>query len=476
MSFSKDPLSLVVEQFDAKGRPISHFSKADGQPAIEVELPYGVPGDRLKVELGRVRRHKARARVLQIEEASKDRVLPRCPHTEMCGGCGWQALDYAAQLSFKQETIEKKFTGFLASGTELKPIIPCHDPWRYRNKMEFSFSQDSAGTKYLGLLMSAGKGRVVNLQECHLCEEWMMEALALTRSWWEGIEARAYHPYRDTGALRTLTLRDAKRTQDKMAILTVSGRSEYALTRKELDLWVKVLTDQFPGISCFLRIQQACKGLPTQFYEWHLAGKDHLEEILRLTVAGEKVERKLRLSPSSFFQPNTYQAERLYSEALHLLGNAQEEHIIDLYAGTATIGMALSPLAKQVTSIELNPYAILDAQENLRLNQITNVELIQADAGEALMALAARPGFQFPSILVVDPPRSGLGPKALEPILALKPSTLLYISCNPTTQAADVEIISKNGYRLELLQPLDQFPHTPHLENIALLRLLLEPN
>jgi len=472
MVFSKEPLSLIVERFDAKGRPISHVCRVPGQPAIQVELPHGVPGDRLKVELGKIWHKKVRARILQIEEPSKDRTVPRCMHAESCGGCGWQALDYTAQLVFKQESVKEKFKAFLATGTALKPIIPCQLPWHYRNKMEFTFSQDSAGTNYLGLLMPGGKGRVVNLQECHIGGEWMSEALAATWGWWDEVSAFAYHPHRDTGALRTLTLREGKRTNDKMAILTVSGRPEYALTQTKVDRWVKILTERFPGISCFLRIQQACKGLPTQFYELHLSGKDHIEEILHLTLAGKTRELKIHISPNAFFQPNTYQAERLYSEALSLLSASHEEQIIDLYAGTATIGIAISPLVKQVTSIEINSYAILDAEENLRLNQITNLELLQADAGEALAALASQPGFVSPSTFIVDPPRSGLGPKALEPILALKPKKILYISCNPTTQAIDVEILSKNGYHLELLQPIDQFPHTPHLENIALLHLL----
>jgi 23S rRNA (uracil-5-)-methyltransferase RumA len=292
----------------------------------------------------------------------------------------------------------------------------------------------------------------------------MVEALKTTHAWWESTLLKAYHPYRNTGTLRTLTFREGKRTQDKMAILTVSGHPDYAIPKKDLDAWVKSLTEQFPGMSCFLRVHQTCKGVPTQFYELHLAGPDHIEEIMKIDLGDQKISLRLNISPQSFFQPNTFQAERLYSEALGLLNLSNAEHVIDLYAGTATIGMALSYKARKVTSIELNPYAMMDAQANLEANQINNLELIKGDAAEVLAKLN-----ETPSALVVDPPRSGLGPKALEPILRLAPSKILYISCNPRTQAADIEILTQKGYQLLALQPVDQFPHTPHIENIALL-------
>ncbi len=471
MTVPQEKIPLIVERFNAKGRPIAHVVKTPGAAPVQIELPYGVPGDCFSVAPGRTRRGKAKAYDLYLDTPSKDRVKPLCSHAEVCGGCPWQAVDYPVQLCFKQERIEKLFVHHIKSGASIFPIIPSVSPWNYRNKMEFSFSQNRDGERFLGLMMLGGKGRVLNLKECPISSAWMIEALQSTSAWWYSSPLAAYHPHRDTGTLRTLTLREGKRTGAKMAILTVSGRAEYAIGRKEIFAWSQTLTGLFPNISCFLRVQQACKGMPTQFYEWHLSGPSCLEEKMILDLGEKSCELRLQISPSSFFQTNTFQAERFYSEALKLLDVSPEEHVIDLYAGTATIGMALSKKVKKVTSIEINPYAVLDAKANIAANAISNLDLVQADAGEALLKLSEKSDFTPPGAFVVDPPRGGLGPKALEPILALKPSKLLYISCNPATQLTDIDELVKGGYRLALLQPVDQFPHTPHVENIALLSL-----
>lgn len=370
-----------------------------------------------------------------------------CAHVEECGGCPWQKLPYEEQLAQKQKLVQDLFPYI-----SCRPILACLDPWHYRNKMEYSFSQDKAGNKYLGLYMRGRRNRILNLQECFIAPLWMTEALKSTRTWWESTSIFAYHPYKDTGALRNLTLRGSDRTKDKMAILTVSGRPEFAISKGDLNKWVEAMQ----GMSCFLRIQQAAKGMQTQFYELHLEGKTHIEERHSGAV--------FAISPTSFFQPNTEQSEKLYSEALKVLAPSKDDYILDLYAGTATIGIVFAPFVRKVTSIEINPYAILDAKANISQNGITNLELIQGDASEEVAKMT-----ETPDSIIVDPPRSGLGSKALSPILRLRPKKILYISCNPKTQAADVQLLVKEGYVTKALQPVDQFPHTPHVENIALL-------
>jgi 23S rRNA (uracil1939-C5)-methyltransferase len=370
-----------------------------------------------------------------------------CAHVEECGGCPWQKMPYEEQLAQKQKLVQDLFPYLTC-----RPILACADPWHYRNKMEYSFSQDKAGNKYLGLYMRGRRNRVLNLQECSIAPRWMTEALRTTRTWWEGTSLSAYHPYKDTGVLRNLTLRGSNRTGDKMAILTVSGRPEFAIPKSELDKWVEAMQ----GMSCFLRIQQTAKGMPTQFYELHLSGKTHIEERHSGAV--------FAISPTSFFQPNTTQSEQLYSEALKILAPSKEDYILDLYAGTATIGILFAPHVRKVTSIEINPYAILDAKENLNANGMANLELVQGDASKVVAEMT-----ETPDSIIVDPPRSGLGAKALEPIVHLRPKKILYISCNPKTQAADIQLLAHEGYAVKALQPVDQFPHTPHVENIALL-------
>lgn len=262
-------------------------------------------------------------------------------------------------------------------------------------------------------------------------------------------------PPKDTGTLRYLTLRDAVRTGQKMAVLNVSGRPEFAPTQSDLERFAKAFDE---GVSVFLRVHQAQKGRPTQFFEMCLQGPDHIFEELHI---GEHIFT-FKISPISFFQPNTRQAEILYSAALSFLKSPSL--VYDLYCGTGTLGMAASKTAQKVVGIELSPEAVLDAQENLKKNGIENMEIFQGDAGKVLTRMNERP-----DAVLVDPPRAGLDPLAMHQLKILAPASIVYISCNPVTQAENIREFLKEGYRIKALQPVDQFPHTYHIENIAFL-------
>jgi 23S rRNA (uracil1939-C5)-methyltransferase len=182
------------------------------------------------------------------------------------------------------------------------------------------------------------------------------------------------------------------------------------------------------------------------------------------------VELTFKVSPTSFFQPNTLQAQELYSAALNLV-SFPKRHVLDLYAGTATLGMAMAARAERVTAIEINPHACFDAESNKELNGLSNVQILCGDVGKKLEELKGSSDFIPPDLIVVDPPRAGLDPAALEHLKQLRPNEILYVSCNPETQAANIQELIQAGYRLATIQPVDQFPHTPHIENIALLKL-----
>lgn len=372
-----------------------------------------------------------------------------CPHVHECGGCRFQQTDYSLQLEQKQAVVAEAFKPH-----PVNPIIPCLDPWRYRNKMEFSFSQNKAGDRFLGLILKGSRGKVFNLNECLIASPWFAKTVASIREWWTKIDLRAYHFHKGEGSLRTLILREGKRTGDKMAMLTVSGDPRYALKRAEIDAFIAAIGD--PSISLFLRIQQCIKGSPTQFYEMHLQGPAHIRE--ELVIGGRRLS--FLVSPTSFFQPNTLQAEVLYATALSLI--EPQGHVFDLYAGTATIGMIMAQKAEKVTAVELNPHAVFDAKANAELNSISNLEIICGDVGKVLNDINTKP-----DLVVVDPPRAGLDAAALQHLERLQPRQVLYVSCNPATQA--VNIAALPDYRIVHIQPVDQFPHTPHIENIVLL-------
>lgn len=449
-----------VQKFSSRGYGVALLER-ESAPPVEVEVAHTVAGDRIRFEMTRQKRSPKKGRLLEILSASPDRVEPRCAHARTCGGCSWQQMDYLAQLRIKEDRVRAAFSH------PTEKIIPCEQPFGYRNKMEFSFSENRAGMRFLGLMIAQAEPYVFNVTECHLANPWFTQVLQSVRAWWEGSFIKAYHPPEDAGSLRYLTLREGIRTGQKMAVLNVSGNPAYALTRSQLEGFQAAVEQAVQGpISVFLRIHQAKKGKPTQFFEMHLAGPDHIIEEIHLK------EQKLsfKISPISFFQPNTLQAEKLYEAALDLLPKGCET-VYDLYCGTGTLGMAASRHAKQVIGIELSPEAVLDAEENLKRNNITNMQITQGDVGKVLTQLMSRPAFLRPDAAIIDPPRAGLDPLALHHLKTLLPRTIVYISCNPLTAAENSEELKKAGYRLKKLQPIDQFPHTYHIENIALLEL-----
>lgn len=460
----EEKICVHIDHLTQRGWGVGSYAPPLPAQAGKVEVVGGLPGDELSVRLSKKRRGKWRGDLPTVLKASALRVAPRCAHVPLCGGCSWQQMDYAAQLGEKQRRIQALFS------IECEPIIACEDPWRYRNKMEFSFSQNREGEKFLGLVIAGSRGHVLNLSECHLVSEWYMQLLHNVRAWWNESGLLAYR-MNDTGTLRTLVVREGKRTGDKLVMLTVSGNPAYGISKTQLRGFVEAVKASVPegNLSIFVRVQQICKGKPTQFFEMVAHGPDHFVEKLSLAL-DPPVELSFKISPTSFFQPNTFQAEELYSAALNMV-SFPKEHVLDLYAGTATLGMAMAAKAKKVTAIEINPHACFDAQSNKELNGLSNIEIVCGDVGEKLEMLRARSDFIPPDLVVVDPPRTGLDEAALGHLKALRPQQILYVSCNPETQVENIKELVMSGYRLVKVQPVDQFPHTPHIENIALLNL-----
>lgn len=455
--------TVTIATLSAKGRGVFQDGK--------IEVIGTLPGETVLVELGKKRRRTRSGFLRQIITPSLDRVLPRCQHVPECGGCSIQQMDYSAQLTFKEERVKKIFSPFFSEDTKFLPIIGAKDPWQYRNKMEFSFSQNQAGQKFLGLIRAGSKGRVINLKECSLVPDWFIQALKNTFHWWETNALTAYHFRTDQGHLRTLTLRQTKK--GKMAILTVSGNSEFALKKNQIQEFIKTIQASAPEeqqLSIFLQIQQIAKGSPTQFFEMLLAGPDHITEELNIDVFGNSCKIQCKISPSSFFQPNTKQAERIYSTALGMLDNPSQKRIYDLYCGGGILGLCAAHIAQEVIGIEINPHAVFDAEWNKEVNHIENLSVYRGDVGEVLKRLQSQNPIQKPDVVIIDPPRTGLSPQALEEIKAIQPQEILYISCNPATQAANIAELIKNGYILHVVQPVDQFPHTIHIENICHLK------
>ena len=385
---------------------------------------------------------------MKFQLVCEEAIEPKCSHFGKCGGCKYQHIPYDEQLAQKEAFVRSLFA------SDVDPILPCEPPWRYRNKMEFSFSQARSGEKFLGLMRK--RGRVENLGECHLTSSWFIEILEHVRVWWEESGLDAYYPPKNLGALRTLTVREGIYTGEKMVFLTVSGNPEYALDEAQIEGFVDAVGEVD---ALLLRTQIIAKKTPTRFEERLLAGKAAIHEQMHDAKGNAYT---FRIRANAFFQPNTRQAEALYQLALEYAELGSDETVLDLYCGTGTLGIFAARRVKNVVGVEIVPEAVLDAQENLQLNAVDNMEVLEGDVGKMGRDFA-------PTTVIVDPPRPGLEPKALENVLSFSPQKIVYISCNPVTQAENCKELVEAGYEIVRLQPVDQFPHTPHVENIAIL-------
>ncbi|MBM3201540.1 MAG: 23S rRNA (uracil(1939)-C(5))-methyltransferase RlmD [Chlamydiae bacterium] len=369
----------------------------------------------------------------------------QCQHFGECGGCKTQNIPYEEQLNNKQKFIEELFFPH-----QVERIIPSPQIWEYRNKMEYTFSQDKAGKRFLGLF--AKRGKVLTLQECLLTDPWYIKTKNAVYEWWEEEDLPAFHPRKAEGLLINLILRTSP-SGGKMVNLLVSGNPAYALTRKQLDNFVaKVQSDQ---VSVFLTLKHAKEGSVTTYSEMHLAGQSYLT----YSLAG----LSYHLSPTSFFQPNNYTFPILCETALKMAQLTGKERVIDLFCGLGTLGLYFARHVEEVVGVEINKAAVADARDNAERSEIHNILFFAEDVSTFI-----RDYEELFDLAIVDPPRAGLEKKGVEALLQLKPKKILYISCNPKTQSEDLKALLP-FYNVQKIQPLDQFPHTEHVENLLLL-------
>lgn len=462
----KDIVELEIHNYTKKG--LAEATVNQGQKKVSVHVKGASIGETIEANIFTKRRKVYLAELKQILKSSPFRIQEKCQHALICGGCSWQHLDYKHQINQKQKSIVSLFSDVF-NPLDVSPIIEASQTFHYRNKMEFTFSQDKLGHKYLGLIKSCSKGKVINLQECFLVNTWQIDLLKRLRLFFEESHLRAYHPYKDEGTFQTLILREGLHTEQKLVMLTVSGNPHFGMRQSDIEKFKEAVLEVVQEASIYLRIKQAVKGHKTQFFEMHLHGKERIEERLHIDYLGKIRKLKFFISPSSFFQPNTFQAEKLFSIALKLVGKKVFNHIVDLYCGTGSLSLIFSHVAKRVTAIELNPYSIFDAKENAKANRTSNVDFIQGDATDVLKNLKQDKLLENIDLVVLDPPRAGMDDRGLKEIALLNPSHILYISCHPHSQKEDISYFIQHGYHIQAIQPVDQFPHTPHIENIVLL-------
>jgi 23S rRNA (uracil1939-C5)-methyltransferase len=414
----------------------------------------GLPGDRVRARVTKVKRGFAEALAVDVVEPSAQRVDAPCAHYPACGGCRFQDLAYERQVAEKEAQVRDALRriGGIAE-PPLEPILPAESQFHYRNKLEYSFTRTPSGPA-LGFHKAGRWDEVLEIERCWLTTDLGNAIRNAVRDWAreEGLEA--YDQADGSGYLRHLVYREGRNTGQVLVMLVTAAGEKF-----ERGYLVEVLR-RFPEVRS---VHWAVNDTPaevTNLPSTVLWGEDAIEE--------ELLGQRYRVRPNAFLQTNTAMAERLYELAIEYAALTGSETVYDLYCGTGTIGLALAPHALSVWGVDISEESIACALENLDLNAIGNAAFFAGNVGQVLEELHERAG--DPDVVVVDPPRAGLAGKALKRTGELGAPRLVYVSCNPTTLASDVKVLrAEYGYELKRVRPVDMFPHTPHVETVSLL-------
>lgn len=453
---------LVISDVAAEGKALGRVNDT------VVFVPLAAPGDVVDVQVTKKRKKYYEGRVVKFHNLSELRTEPFCQHFGTCGGCKWQHLPYSEQLKFKQREV---FNNLKRIGKvelpDISPILPSEDERFYRNKLEFTFSNKRwlsfeemesdeviENKKGLGFHIPGMFDKVVDVHECHLQQQpsnsirLAIRDFALKRNW-SFFDLRAQE-----GFLRTLIIRTSS-TGETMVIVVFFHEDEQK--REEL---FKYLEEKFPEVTSWMYVINGKANDTITDQEVILQkGRDHIFE--------EMESLKFKLGPKSFYQTNSKQAYNLYKVARNFANLTGHETVYDLYTGTGTIANFIARNAKKVVGIEYVPEAIEDAHKNSEINDIQNTRFLAGDMKDLLNhELFEKEG--FPDVIITDPPRAGMHDDVVRTILNAAPEKIVYVSCNSATQARDINLLDER-YRVTAIQPVDMFPHTHHVENVALL-------
>lgn len=469
-----DTLELTIDSLAYGGKGVARH---DG---FVVFVERALPGQRVRARITRRRKGFAEARVLEVLAESPDVAEPRCLHFGVCGGCSTQNYLYQKQLEQKQAQVAELFArlgGF--TDVQVQPILGCRETYHYRNKMEFTFSphpwivdlDHAAGTnaRAMGLHVPGRFDKVLDIQECWIQHPVGNDILQWIKSRILELDLEPYDLKTHRGFFRHLVIRTAGAGADpptkglEVMVNLVTSREE----PRRLKPLVDDLVAAFPQVVSVVNNVNTRKAA-VAYGEWEilLYGKPTIAERLR--------GLSFDISANSFFQTNTRQAEALYERIERACALTGEEVVYDLYSGTGTIALTLAAQAKEVAGFEVVSSAVEDAARNAMSNDIYNARFFHADLSARYFTTQGRRlqrQIPPPDVIVCDPPRAGMHPRLVEEILSLKPGKVVYVSCNPATQVRDVRLLCDGGYRLATIQPLDMFPHTPHIENLCVLDL-----
>ena len=469
MARKRKPLPLLeniqIEGIAAEGKAIARVDNK------VIFIPYAVPGDIVDLQVTRKKSHYAEATIASIIHPSPMRIQPFCKHFGVCGGCKWQSLPYEEQLKAKQQQVEDALTRIgKVPFPKILPIIGSKKTKAYRNKLEFGFSNKKWLTKEqiesgvvfsdmnaVGFHIPGAFDKILDLKECFLMDDFNNRIRNGLRSY---VIEKGYSFFdlrNQNGLLRNMMLRKTS-TGEIMVLLQFCIRE--AQEEKEAQDVLQWIKTTFPEITSLLYVNNTkCNDTISDLDIHTFSGADCIYEQME--------DLQFKIGPKSFYQTNSEQAFALYKVVREFANLSGNEYVYDLYTGTGTIANFIAGKAKRVIGIEYVPEAIKDAKENAVLNNLDNIQFFAGDMKDILtddfVALYGRP-----DVIITDPPRAGMHNDVISTILFAAPKRIVYVSCNPATQARDVSLLSTD-YHITKVQPVDMFPQTHHVENVLLM-------
>jgi 23S rRNA (uracil1939-C5)-methyltransferase len=463
-----------VEKLTFGGSGLAHIGK------VPVFVPGTIPGQKVEVRITKNKGSYYEGRLQKVLRKAKEEVMPTCQHCHECGGCVWQNLPYNKQIGYKEEIVRETLEHLTPIDADERKklagrvlnIIPSPQVFHYRNKLELSFgyetmrSEEKDGKRIyfdenpnIGFHQPGQWSTVLPISECHLYDEQIGTLLSDVRRFMQETNLPVYNPKTHNGVLRTLLLRRGIHTGQHMIAFILKAK------KRELE----PLFQQFmrfggrPGLASLLVIEHMGLNDKPDHSKVHcLVGKETITERL--------FDLEFEISPFSFFQTNTLGAEKLYQTIADGADINSRDVVLDAYCGMGTIGQYLSRFCEKVVGIESHPSAVNDALKSAGKNRIGNISFYKGRTEQVLFD-QLKPGGKYDfSVVVLDPPRAGLHPKAREAVLAHSPEKIVSVSCNMSTFARDLGFFLKNGYELRTIQPVDMFPHTAHIEAVGVLQ------
>jgi 23S rRNA (uracil1939-C5)-methyltransferase len=415
----------------------------------EFHIPYLITGETAVIELYGKKGHM-NTRLIRIDEKSKSRVSPECPYYDQCGGCQMQHLSYTGQSEFKQQRVEK----LLKRYQKVNKILSMKDPYFYRNKIHSTLSYSPKGEIASGIYQEYTH-RVISTEQCIIQDRRADSIIAAIREIMKMFKIKPYNEDTGAGFLRHILIKTGFYSNQIMVVLVVS--SNVFPSRKE---FINALLKTHPEITTIvMNVNNRRTSVVLGETEKVLYGNGYIED----TLCG----RVFQISPKSFYQVNPVQTEILYNKAIDMAKLRGDETVIDAYSGIGTISLIVSSKVKKVIGVELNKDAVSDAIRNAKRNDIKNTYFYNADAGEFMVNLSRER--QKVDVVFMDSPRSGSDEKFLSSLVRLEPEKVIYISCNPATQARDLHYLTQHNYTVEEIQPVDMFPQTFHVETVVLM-------